>query len=91
MRSAQRRRAISRRAVRFSTVKKLERVRPACVDALALPSLRRSMRSLGSMSTSSTWSASSKTESGMRSRTMTPVIEATMSFRLSMCCTLTVV
>ena len=52
-----------------------------------MPSCRRWSSSSGGRSTSSISSARSSTESGTVSRTMTPVILATTSFRLSTCWT----
>ncbi len=86
------RRASSRRAIRLPLLKEVldAPARPArahrpCPRAAAR-SGRRAARSTSSIS-----SACSKTESGTVSRTTTPVICATTSFRLSRCWTLSVV
>eukprot|EP01022_Parablepharisma_sp_SALTPOND_P006709 TRINITY_DN12717_c1_g1_i1.p1 TRINITY_DN12717_c1_g1~~TRINITY_DN12717_c1_g1_i1.p1 ORF type:complete len:1877 (-),score=641.20 TRINITY_DN12717_c1_g1_i1:7532-13162(-) len=90
-RSAVRRRAISRRAIRLPLRKKLRPAFSACCGRQTLPSFRRVSSSSGGMSTSLTSSASSKTWSGTVSKTRMPVIWPTTSLRLSMCCTLRVV
>ena len=78
-RSAVRLNAISRRAERFSNVKKLIFALSAWFLWYILPSSRRWRSSSGEISTSSTWLALSNTESGMRSLTRTWVMDATIS------------
>ncbi len=65
--------------------------RSAWPGIYTLPSLRRWRRSSGGKSTKTTSLASSNIWSGTVSRTRIPVTPPTTSFRLSKCCTLTVV
>ena len=83
--------AISRRAVRFASVKKFSMAFLALSAAYTTPRCKRFCKASAVRSTSTTSSAASTTQSGTVSRTRTPVICHTSSLRLSRCCTLSVV
>ena len=91
MRSAMRLSAISRSAARFFFVKKFESATQLRSGTYTFPALSRSIKSSGSISISSTESARSNTESGMRSATRTCVMAEILSFNPSRCWTFTVV
>ena len=84
-RSAVRRSASSRRAMRLPLRKKFSIARSAWPARYTLPSFRRWRRSSGGRSTNTTSSAASKKGSGTVSRTWMPVTPLTTSFRLSRC------
>ena len=90
-RSAVRRSASSRSAIRLPLRKKLLAARSICSGRYTLPAASRARRSSADTSTITTSSAWSKTVSGTVSQTLMPVMPPTTSFRLSMCCTLSVV
>ena len=90
-RSATRRSASSRSAMRFGLRKNRSIAVATSSGTYTLPAFSRAIRSSGGRSMSSTSSACSKIRSGMVSRWRTPVIWATTSLRLSRCWMLTVV
>ena len=89
-RSAVRRSASSRSAIRLPLRKKLRAAFSACAPRYTLPAFRRASSSSAGVSTITTSSARSKKVSGTVSCTRMPVMAPTTSFRLSRCCTLSV-